>query len=1201
VSIKDLKMCSLFKFSESRFLADFCQVVKILILIIVLTEGLVLLPGCKTEEEFAVRIPDEGWRLWPDVEAEWKEDEIYLPGEFELKNLPLNPPTGGWDALSPSQGIEVTLPSTVEEHFWGRFGFRDYKDEYWFEKEDNQVKNGNYLGVSWWWKQVKIPESFKDKLVLLRIRGARLLAEVYLNRQLVGYNIINEASFECDLSQAARFGEKNLLAIRITNPGGRMEWVDTRLLAWGKKSFQASHGFGGLDRGLVISAYDPVYIKDLWAANTSEPRRIIAHVLIKNKSNQEVKGRLRYEIADPEKRHRILVSENTDFSLGKSAEATLESPLNYEGARLWDIENPKLYLLRVRVESSASAAERWADNKEVQFGFRSFEAEGIGENAVLCLNGRRIRLISAISWGYWGKNGLWPTPELAEREVKAAKALGMNCIQFHRNVGKEEVLAAQDRLGLLRYMEPGGGQTALGEKFTMYAESPKEKIDNSGSGGEAITFAEKYMEEKILRMMHDFRSHPSLFMYCIQNEINPDLRNPHIFHLVRRMHQEDPSRIIILKSGVPPHNQVWMRPYEDKVYYDHGDGFSGWWDEHTVGGPGVWKDEMYKSAEDFTHRSINSREIVVWGEMLGAAVPDNHARMVREIKAGTGQSYDLKDHEEILEAYDKFLDRWDFRKAFRTSEDLFLDIGDKSYDFWGRVIETARLAEANDYFVISGWESTAIDDHSGLVDNLRGFKGNPELVRARLAPARPVIEPSSLVIEKGKPAEVDLYFLNETEDDFGRSLRLSLFDPGNKRKEIGIYPIPAKEKDRFVYPIARKVETPILDSEGEYRIVFEVVGHPKARSEENLLVIEPVARGIYPQRVGVLCQEPDFMKAVNSLPDVQSEDYQTGKDYNVLIASTRLLQGWTSIVEPVEIQGTDDDELFWTESWGYDENLEYTFYDLPKGKARVTLRFAEVTLSRPKARIFDVAINGKTVLKDFDIFATAGGKNIAIDRIFEAEAPEGTVKITIPRRTVNYGKFSAIKVEAGDKVIAVNCGGKPYRDKNGLLWDSYRQRINLDDSIMEKVRKGMGLLLLPDGPEATEAYAEFLGKAGAFDYKGRVGTVRAPWMGSWYFVRDHELFSSLPVNQAMKSFYQVPVDDSDGVLLEGKGVEVFVGFGRDHDRNVGAGGFRTRLGKGQVIFYSIPGMVSGMIGRSRGIHPLIARRLISNALLSFSK
>lgn len=59
---------------------------------------------------------------------------------------------------------------------------------------------------------------------------------------------------------------------------------------------------------------------------------------------------------------------------------------------------------------------------------------------MLRLNGRRIRLYSSISWGYWGLNGMFPTPELAKREVDAAQAMGLNCLHFHRNVGKPEVM-----------------------------------------------------------------------------------------------------------------------------------------------------------------------------------------------------------------------------------------------------------------------------------------------------------------------------------------------------------------------------------------------------------------------------------------------------------------------------------------------------------------------------------------------------------------------------------------------------------------------------------------------------------------------------------------------------------------------------------------------------------------------------------------
>ncbi|MFZ0391589.1 MAG: hypothetical protein WAN36_14105, partial [Calditrichia bacterium] len=219
-----------------------------------------------------------------------------------------------------------------------------------------------------------------------------------------------------------------------------------------------------------------------------------------------------------------------------------------------------------------------------------------------------------------------------------------------------------------------------------------------------------------------------------------------------------------------------------------------------------------------------------------------------------------------------------------------------------------------------------------------------------------------------------------------------------------------------------------------------------------------------------------------------------------------------------------------------------------------------------------------------------------VDTTFVVDAPDGIVKITIPEHKINYGKFSAVKVEIGDTVIAINAGGKPYRDRNGLLWQEYGQKLNVNKAMLDQVQAGTPLLLLPDGSEAAAAYARLMGEAGAYDYQGEVGNVRASWMGSWFFVRDHPVFAGLPVNQAMKSYYQVPVGGSNGFLLDGDNVEVFAGYGRDHDRNVGAAGFTAELGEGKILFFSLPGMVPGMMGKSGGMHPVMLKRLLLNSV-----
>lgn len=485
-------------------------------------------PASWTEPD-AVSIPDENWRMWPDQHAEWQHDEIYLPEDVDLKKLPVNPPSGGWHVLSRDQGIALTLPSTVEQYFWGIDGYRPYHNDYKFEATDHEVKNGNYLGVSWWWRPIDIPASYDGKQIILHIRGARQRAEVYLNRKLVGYSILEELPFECNLTHAAIPGQPNHLAIRITNPGGEMDWVDGRRLQWGDVSFQQSHGFGGLDRALRLSAHGLVRIEDNWVLNTPQVRIVDAFARIHNSFSHTVTGTVTFSILDPET-GQSLTERSQRLTIPSSNSTQANADIAYPAARLWDLDTPNLYWMQAEWKADDNHT---SDTRRVKFGFRWFAPEGIGTNALFRLNGRRTRIYTAISWGFWGLNGLWPTPELARREVAAAKTFHLNCLNFHRNVGKAEVFDVQDHEGLLRNMEAGGGKQAV-----TPIPTPSKHV-----------FSQRYMQAKILHMIRTFRSHPSLTEYILQNEASFDLKNPNLYRILHLMHAEDPSRTIVANDG----------------------------------------------------------------------------------------------------------------------------------------------------------------------------------------------------------------------------------------------------------------------------------------------------------------------------------------------------------------------------------------------------------------------------------------------------------------------------------------------------------------------------------------------------------------------------------------------------------------------------------------------------------------------------
>jgi beta-galactosidase len=140
-------------------------------------------------------------------------------------------------------------------------------------------------------------------------------------------------------------------------------------------------------------------------------------------------------------------------------------------------------------------------------------------------------------------------------------------------------------------------------------------------------------------------------------------------------------------------------------------------------------------------------------------------------------------------------------------------------------------------------------------------------------------------------------------------------------------------------------------------------------------------------------------------------------------------------------------------------------------------------------------------------------------------------------------------------------------------------------AVLEAVKEGTPLLVIPQTDVLSDGVAKQMAAAGAFTYGGTVGDYRAPWMGSWYFVRNHPVYAGMPVDQAMGIHYQVKAREANGLLVDGPNVEIVAGYSRDHDRRIGAGTFTTKLGKGKVLYQRVPEM-----------QPVLQARFLANAV-----
>jgi beta-galactosidase len=1044
-------------------------------------------------------ISGAGWRLWPDQEAKWKDDTLYLPSEVVVEKLPTNPPTGGWDVLTEKQGVAVALPTTVEEHFWGKLGLRPYNKFEAQRGKDTSFQNGNYLGVSWWWRSVDVPAFAAGQRVVVSVRGARLRSELYCNGKLCGYSIMTELPFTADITDTVKAGEKAQLAIRITNPGGHFDWLDfgAARIYWGKYMLPPSRGFGGLDNGIQLEVRDNVSVTDFAAINTPNLKKV--HFIAEVKSvSQAFKAPVHFSIFETGAKAGAppIWTGETPLTIAPGETRQVEIDATVDSVKPWDVTNPKLYTAYVGVGGLADAG------RAVNYGYRYFTAEGINTpNARLTLNGQRSVLMSAISWGFWGRNGLWPDAEMAQREVTAAKTLGLNCLNFHRNIGKPAVLDLQDAQGLLRIEEPGGGKFVIGARYSRgpfkedgnfpeeiegndvlankkdYKE-PAEKVDTSGGGaeGDPAAFWEKYEQEKILAMVKRDRSHPSLIMYCLQNESNEmDMRNPRIYRIFRMMHALDPSRLITFYSGgVPKENQVVMLPYSDEILEGSKTlAFAGWKDVHTCGGPCNYLDTMYRNPNSYDVRQPagEHKEIRVWGEMLGAATPDDYDTLVHSFDAAHPGGYELADMTKTLDGYHQFLDKYEFRQAFPTDSALFKAIGYRMYYFWQRVVAQARADNTNDGLIISGWESTTIDNHSGMLDNHRFFKGDPAVVAKAMQPEMIYIQPRKMIMAKGEKDLIDVFLINTTGRSGEHTLKLTA----------------KNARDQVVASVEKKVT-------------------------------------------------------------------ETGGDtFGQTIAE--------AVEVPADMQGMVTLEANLTPTDG-------------KGKTLATT-------------------------EEFEVVDVVGGALVKSIAVIEANNEvEGAMKDA-------FG-VTASKLAAGEAVDALVLGRKTTNS------EAYKDKISKEvfaDALKRVHDDGTRLVLWSDTNGGAEGFAKALADQKVVKYSGVVGNLGAPWFGSWYFCRKHWLLDGLATDCALDwrwglSAFGGPTwltetpkgNRNDGLMIEAPNMEVFVGFGADHNAKVGVGGCVIPYGKGQIVLYCIPNLVQGLGNGNFAINRTICLRLLGNAL-----
>jgi beta-galactosidase len=681
-----------------------------------------------------INIGNLKWRSWMDTEATWKTDSLYLSTLTKISNIPSNKPTCGWDNLYKTKGKICSLPAIFE----GIFGNGDPKFR--------------YHGVGWFTTEVDIPANWNGKTIQLEIEKARLRVEVYVNEKLVGYDIVAETPFSVPISEALIAGKKNRIAFRITNPDGQRGWNDGPVTEWGTKyKLIPSHDFGGIGN-VNLLATSKCYVNDIFVKNIlpANEKKVQVQVELNNTTKVDKTTTIELQITATNSQTAVY-TKSWSFNATKESISKFVQKIQVPEAKLWDIDHPNLYYCKVKING-----EEVSDTHQVRFGFRTFEAKANekGQHNYY-LNGKRIRIKSAIDWGYYWQTGFYATDEMAKKSVENAKAIGHNCISFHRTIGDPLVMKYADELGLLTYEEPGGmnGVDDLRTPTWIYGV-PKDKQYYC-----AVTFPQKFS-----RMVIRDRNHPSLVIFSLVNEqCTYDTLHKKILEEAQKL---DDSRLITNQSGGQygdfsshvPH----FRPYDNHPRLDYQD-------DHTVMAKSRFQEDDLKA-----HYTVNDSAIIYWGEVRCYCGPDNYY-LLSKPKDTVG--YDYKSWLDLGKKTEAYFKQNDFTNHpnIKSPADLSKQAGRGLMYIDGRLGQSIQFSNTEDGFAINGWSgdnqllhNDFLAWNSAICDEGRNLKGPASDYSYWLRPLQiGIARQNGKYFNPNEEAKFNVYLFNEYKIEKG--------------------------------------------------------------------------------------------------------------------------------------------------------------------------------------------------------------------------------------------------------------------------------------------------------------------------------------------------------------------------------------------------------------------------------------------------
>ncbi len=336
-------------------------------------------------------------------------------------------------------------------------------------------------GTGWYRKHFYLDEAGKGKCVAVAFDGIYRNADIWVNEHHVVHHVYGYTAFELDITDYVRFGEENLIAVRVENEGLNSRWYTG----------------SGIYRHTSLKMVDRLHFGN-WETFIATPsiseEKAKIHVQSILLNTEKITGTIIFETQIVDKNNRPVARGKQQILLDGRAKVRVEQTLEVTSPQLWSTDHPYLY----RVFNRLLKDNKIIDEENISIGIRdiAFSAEKGFQ-----LNGKTMKLKGGCIHHDNGLLGAKAFDRAEERKIELLKAAGFNALRLSHNPPSTALLDACDRLGML----------VIDEAFDMWRYGHYE-----GDYGDSF---DKCWKEDMYSMVARDRNHPSVIMWSIGNEI----------------------------------------------------------------------------------------------------------------------------------------------------------------------------------------------------------------------------------------------------------------------------------------------------------------------------------------------------------------------------------------------------------------------------------------------------------------------------------------------------------------------------------------------------------------------------------------------------------------------------------------------------------------------------------------------------------